>query len=59
MAKGMAQFNHGKGLPKRQPRRGVCPKCQKRGMGQPKVEVISRSFVRSCMYCTHVEVKKF
>lgn len=50
---------HGKGIPKTMPRRGVCPKCGKRGMRQPQVETLTRSFVRSCMYCAHVTTERF
>jgi hypothetical protein len=51
-----AQFNHGKGLPKTMPKRGVCPKCGKRGMGQPKpAVVVAKMLTRMCMYCGHVE----
>jgi hypothetical protein len=46
--------NYGRGISKRMPRRGVCPKCSKRGMKQPQPTPY-RVILRSCMYCAHVE----
>lgn len=46
----------GRGQVKTMPKRGVCPACGKRGMGQPKPNPYGHKpmLQRACQYCAHV-----
>lgn len=49
------KLDRGKGLKVRKPHRAVCPKCEKRGLGQPKPNAYGAvpMLQRTCQYCGH------
>lgn len=49
------RLNRGEGQRKNGRKRGVCPKCGRKGVGMPQLHVPTLTEVSTCRYCGNVE----